>query len=218
MHAMPASMQFNGSDRRNAAPLIAPVAVSRGSGLLDAVDAHHWARKDVQRFICQRFQREYEANVEHFLPYLMAERDGDRRWRAAVGYAPAADRELFLEHYLDEPVEAALTRVFRVEVAREEVVEVGNLAADTPGAARRLILQTTRQLHQAGFRWVVFTATRELANSFRRLQLVPTELAIADPARLPGGGAGWGSYYAHDPRVMGGNIAWGYERLPRGAA
>lgn len=183
-------------------------------GRLERVDAQHRAREEVQRFICQRFRRQYGARVTHFMPQLMAERNDRLQWQAAVGYAPAETHELFLEQYLDVPVEVALARAFDVEVARDEVVEVGNLAADSPGAARRVIHQVTRHLHHAGFRWVVFTATRELANSFHRLRLIPTELAIADPARLPDGGTRWGSYYAHDPRVMGGNIAWGYQRLP----
>ena len=56
---------------------------------------------------------------------------------------------------------------------------------------------------------MVFTATRELRNSFRRLGLNPLRLARADPARLPDGGANWGSYYEHDPLVMAGRIVRG---------
>jgi hypothetical protein len=53
----------------------------------------------------------------------------------------------------------------------------------------------------------VFTATRELRNALRRLQLTPLHLAAAVPTRLADAGAAWGSYYAHDPAVMGGRIA-----------
>lgn len=218
MHAMPTSLHPVLLGREGAGAWPVRQAGTDVVGVVDSIDAYHWARQGVERFIWQRFNREYRAHVDHFMPCLMAERGDDLRWRAAVGYAPAAAHELFLEHYLGEPVETVLTRAFGVRVVRGEVVEVGNLAADTPGAARRLIIRVTRHLHQAGFRWVVFTATRELVNSFRRLQIIPTELAVADPARLPDGGSHWGSYFAQDPRVMGGSIAWGYERLARGAS
>lgn len=213
MEALLAMAEFSAADAADGSFSTAP-ARHHAAGRLERIDAHHWARVDVERFICQRFRRQYGARVTHFSPHLMAARDDKRQWKAAVGYTPAARHELFLEHYLDLPVEAALARAFDTAVTRDEVVEVGNLAADSPGAARRVIHQVTRYLHHAGFRWVVFTATRELANSFRRLRLIPTELAPADPMRLPDGGARWGSYYAHDPRVMGGNIAWGYQQLP----
>ncbi|HMV53817.1 MAG TPA: thermostable hemolysin [Rhodocyclaceae bacterium] len=209
-----ATIDFAAADGRDAVFLPVHLPRTGVQGRLERIDAHHWARGEVERFICQRFRREYGARVTHFMPHLMAERDERLQWKAAVGYTPADTHELFLEHYLDEPVESALSRAFEADVTRDEVVEVGNLAADTPGAARRVIHQVTRYLHHAGFRWVVFTATRELANSFRRLHLIPTELAVADPARLPDRGSRWGSYYSHDPRVMGGNIAWGYDRLP----
>ena len=53
----------------------------------------------------------------------------------------------------------------------------------------------------------MFTATRELRNAFTRLGLAPLELSPADPARLPDGGARWGSYYANEPVVVAGRIA-----------
>jgi hypothetical protein len=214
MEAMLAMTEFSAAGSPGG--VIFPTRLPRhdAAGRLERIDAHHRARADVEHFICQRFRRHYGARVTQFSPQLMAERDASLRWRAAVGYAPACERTPFLEQYLDAPVEVVLASAFGVAVARDEVVEVGNLAADSPGAARRVIHYVTHHLHQAGFRWVVFTATRALANSFRRLHLTPTELAPADPARLPDGGARWGSYYAHDPRVMGGSIAWGYERLP----
>jgi hypothetical protein len=75
--------------------------------------------------------------------------------------------------------------------------------------ARRLITELARRFHCEGHRWAVFTATRELRNSFRRLRLVPVVLARADRARLQQGADGWGDYYSHDPIVMGGPIVAG---------
>jgi hypothetical protein len=92
-------------------------------------------------------------------------------------------------------------------VSRSQVAEVGNLAAGAAGMGRSFIPALGRHLHALGYRWVAFTATRGLRNAFRRLALEPLELGPALASRLPDRGAAWGTYYAHDPSVMGGSTA-----------
>jgi hypothetical protein len=164
-------------------------------------------RADLEGFIARRFERAYGATLAHFLPHLLGLRDASGQWQAAVGYAGAADGPLFLEQYLDAPIERVLERRLGRPVARERVVEVGNLAAARAGIARVLIPSLAARLRSHGFEIAVFTATRELRNAFERLALGPLALAPADPARLRGGAAAWGSYYAHAPTVMGGRIS-----------
>jgi hypothetical protein len=164
-------------------------------------------RAALERFIARRFERAYGARLTHFLPNLLGLRDGAGEWQAAVGYAGAGAGRLFLEQYLDAPVEQVLAQALRRPVARERVVEVGNFASAGGGVARRLIPGLARRLRELGFELAVFTATRELKNAFLRLKLCPLVLAAADPARLGAGASAWGSYYAHRPTVMGGRIA-----------
>ena len=163
-------------------------------------------RGELERFITERFRAAYGARVGHFCAQLVSVGDSAGRCFAAAGYTAARSARLSLEQYLDAPVEALLGRAAGRRITREQVAEVGNLAA-APGMGRALIPLLGRHLHAMGFRWVAFTATRELRNAFRRLALEPLILAPASPSRLPDGGAGWGSYYQHDPRVVGGPIA-----------
>jgi hypothetical protein len=176
---------------------------------LEPIHRTHPHRDSCEDFIAARFQRAYGARVAHFSPYLLGIRDALARWRAASGYTPADGRTLFLEQYLDSPIEVAVARCRGRPVARESIVEVGNLAAVSAGMARTLIPLLARHLHRLGYEWVVFTATRELRNTFARLGLNPLGLAAADPTRLADGGANWGSYYANDPIVMAGKIGHG---------
>jgi hypothetical protein len=188
---------------------VSPVARTRGSPRLEPVHRTHPHRASCEDFIAARFQRAYGARVAHFSPYLLGIRDALARWRAASGYTPADGRLLFLEQYLDVPIEQGLARCRGRPIARESIVEVGNLAATSVGMARTLIPLLARHLHRLGYEWVVFTATHELRNTFRRLELTPLRLAPADPARLADGGAAWGSYYANNPIVMAGKISHG---------
>jgi hypothetical protein len=187
-----------------------PLRPARSRGLrLEPVSQAHPHRPSFERFIADRFARSYGARVTHFLPHLLGMRDALSRWQVAAGYRCAEHAPLFLEQYLDAPAEVVLERALGVAVPRAELVEVGNLSAVCAGTARALIPAFARHLHRLGYRWVVYTATREVRNSFRRLGLKPAELARADPARLADGGADWGSYYERDPRVMAGRIEHG---------
>lgn len=170
-------------------------------------------RDALEAFIADSFRASYGAEVSHFSEVLLGVRDSSGQWIAALGYTPAALGPLFLEHYLEAPVETAISAHARSPVERSAIVEVGNLAALHPGAARSLIISTTQLLNSLGLRWVVFTATVSLLNSFSRLRLQPHVLAPADPARLPDRGQRWGSYYDTQPKVMFGDIHYGYTQL-----
>jgi len=180
----------------------APTAAA--TGVAETVGAVQ--RASLERFIAARFAQAYAARGDHYCVHLVGIRTANGAWRAAVGYTGAHEGSLYLEHYLDQPVESAIAAVTRRHIARERIVEVGNLAATSPGAAREIIRAMGAHLRRAGFAWVTFTATRELRNTFTRLGLNLRLLGPADPRRVPGGGAEWGRYYAHDPAVVFGEI------------
>lgn len=183
------------------------------------VDTSHPERGNLEDFIARVFRQRHHAQLHSFCDVLMGFRDADGTWVAALGFTPLACRQAFLEQYLDMPVEqAALSRMShqrgrRIALSRWEMVEVGNLASELTGASRALILRMTQYLYRRGFRWVVFTATRCLSNSFDRLAFQPVVLADADPARLEGEGAEWGSYFNERPRVMLGDIGTAFAQV-----
>lgn len=171
------------------------------------------ARNRLENFIHARFAEHYGANIQHFMPCLLGLDDGDGALRAAVGIRSADQGPLFLERYLDAPVEEEIARRCGRSVARGQIVEVGNLAALEAGHARLLIIAMTHFLVSQGFAWVTFTGTVSLLNSFQRLGLTPVSLAPADPQRMGAELGDWGSYYATRPQVMAGDIGAGHQRL-----
>lgn len=185
-----------------------PVATVRHT----VVGAPH--RELAETFIADVFRRHYGAEVHSFAPNLMLLEDSDRI-TAAAGWRCAGEDRLFLETYLDEPIEAAIARLAGQPVRREAIVEVGNLAADRPGSSVDVILNLARHLDRLGYEWVVVTATRELLGIFRRLGLSSLALAPADPGRLGAGAANWGSYYESRPVVVAGRIALALEMVKR---
>ena len=171
-------------------------------------------RAELQGFIQHCFDVAHGARITHFMPRLLSlhERNGSRI--AAFGMR-AADREpLFLESYLDMPIEAQLHAHFGRKVGREEIVEVGNLSATHAGATRWLIVAISLMLRQEGYRWIAFTATSVVRNALQRLGLKPHELGTATLARLPAEYQDdWGNYYQQAPAVMAGELAHGFSTL-----
>ena len=106
-------------------------------------------REAVEAFIADVYRDRYGAVLRNFFPHLIAYRDSDGRLAAAVGIRAGAEGPLFVEHYLDGPVEHAMTRRGIAHVDRRRVVEVGNFAATSPGIARELILQLALTLQAA---------------------------------------------------------------------
>lgn len=191
-----------------------PAAQTRGlDEALTIVDRAGANRRSLERFIAGRYALTYGARIEHFADQLVGLTDAEGRWTAAVGFTPAHSAPLFIEQYLDMPIEQAIAERLGVDVDRTQVVEVGNLAATFPGAARRLVIAMTELLHRRGHTWVAFTSTTSLLNTFARLDIATIVLAAADPERLHAGADAWGSYYDTSPLVMAGNIPIGVIRF-----
>jgi hypothetical protein len=173
-------------------------------------------RAGTEAFIRRVFAQRFGADVTDFAPNLLL-LEQNARAIAAAGWRPAGEAPLFLERYLDVPIEQALARPAGQTVRREEIVEVGHLAADKAGGSLRMIVTMGEALDRLGYAWVVFTATRELVGIFHRLGLPLLAIAQADPARLGDAAKTWGNYYETHPIIVGGRIQLGLDRARRRA-
>jgi hypothetical protein len=178
----------------------------------------HEHRIGVESFIRERFAATYGAQISAFMPQLFSMRNAQGATLGAFGLRDAS-QPLFLERYLDQPVEREIADALGMPVERSHIVEVGQFAGTGAGTTRAMIMQLTALLHRQGFKWVVFTGTVALRNAFFRLGLNPTDMAAAAPERLGKAERDlWGSYYEHLPRVLFGNIAEGFSALTCNAA
>lgn len=164
-------------------------------------------------FIQQRFRKAHGADIRHFMPQLFGVHNGTGALCAVAGVRHAHLESLFLERYLDEPIEPLISAAAEQPVDRSVIVEVGNLAASDTGTARLSIIAITYLLAMGGLEWVTFTGNVGLVNSFHRLGLKPVTLCAADPARLGDDRHDWGSYYESKPWVHVGNIRAGFIHL-----
>lgn len=170
-------------------------------------------RSSVETFISQRFAESFGCRIKAFMPRLFSVRDRNGDICGAFGLR-SASRNLFLEQYLDGPIEQTIAAHAGGRVERQTIVEVGHFSGAFPGAVRAMIGLLTDHLHRDGIEWVVFTGTTGLRNAFCRMGLCPLDIRAATIDRIPAEDrAAWGSYYDHAPRVLIGNVREGYRAM-----
>jgi len=136
--------------------------------------------------------------------------------RAAVGMRDASLERLFLEYYLDIPVEQAVEQASADQVTpgclfaeRERIVEIGNLASIDRLASRNLFKLLARRLFADDYQWAVFTGCSSLQRMFAALGIETLSLGRALQSRLPADQQTWGGYYEDNPLVVAGRVGHG---------
>ena len=160
-------------------------------------------RSEVEAFIQAVFKVTYDANITEFMPMLIALRDNNGVLMAAFGLSSAAEESLFLEQYLDVPIEALMSDKLGRTINRQQITSIGNLAVSNPRNAGVLIAHVIQHCLDIGIEWCVATAHHSLQNGLIKGGRDVYPLHIADKARLSlKEQATWGSYYNHLPQVV----------------
>ncbi len=160
-------------------------------------------RTEVEAFIHSVFKVTYNANITEFMPTLVALRDNNGVLMAAFGLHSAALEPLFLEQYLDVPIETLMTEKLGRTINRHQITCIGNLAVSNPRNAGVLIAHIIQHSLDIGIEWCVATSHHSLQNGLIKGGRDVYPLHIADKARLSiNEQAKWGSYYDHLPQVI----------------
>ena len=186
---------------------------------LTAVRTSDPGRDELEAYVRARFASKHGAQVRTFMPTLVAFRNRRGELSGVTGIRGAHEGPLYLEHYLDQPIEARLLAAVRAQspewsvdrggiraIGRDEIVEVGNLAGASCRAAVRMVAQLPLFLMQRRYAWIVFTATSAVRQILQGFGAPLIELGRADPASVAGASDAWGRYYETDPRVFAGYL------------
>lgn len=144
-----------------------------------------------------------DADYPHF---CIVDSEPEKGPIAALGFRLAGEERLFLENYLDDPVERVVSEKLGNRVNRDRIVEIGAHASAQSRATVALWARTARHLN--GIADVaVAVLTSPLRLMFGKLGIDIYDLGAADQSRLPEGAADWGRYYDLQPRICAGLIA-----------
>ncbi|MGE4410989.1 MAG: thermostable hemolysin [Sphingobium sp.] len=156
--------------------------------------------------ITRRYREIFDARLTPCFQSYIA--DVQQATGAALGYRRAGEEPLFLEAYLDHPIEQAVSMVLGRPTERDRIVEIGNFAAEN--AMAMIDLWGTAANDLGGRSEVaVATLTAPLRRIFARIGIPVHEIAPARRERIGADSAAWGRYYESDPRICAGLIAEG---------
>jgi hypothetical protein len=177
-------------------------------------NVHSPQRRALEAYIGQQFECAYGATITEYLPQLFS-MQCQGRFSAVAGIRTALDGDLFVEKYLDEPVEQLLSQLSPTIISRSNIVEIGNLVSTHRGACQLFFTLHATVLYEAGFTWGVFAATDQVERIIRKLNFATFDLGGADPARLGQDAAQWGHYYDTSPTVRAVDLAATVARFRR---
>lgn len=172
---------------------------------IDLVDKKHPDRQRVENYIREKFRQRYGANVNSFLPELLT-LSCKQRLCAVVGIRMAEKEPLYLENYLDAPVEQEIGFHFKTAIPRLQIIEIGNLVSTWRGSSQLLFVCLTDLLARVEREWVAFTATHEVEQLLKKMNFTLVHLADAALDKVEQTADQWGSYYEDKPKVMFGHV------------
>ncbi len=181
-----------------------------------AISVTSWYQPEqepIRDFIEGVYARRYGATLRRHYPTLLCVQDETGRIAAAAGLRLAGEEPLFLEAYLERPVELALREAAGEHILRNKIVEIGNLTSSGNGAATYLMVTLAAYLHEQDLDYAVVTATKGLRRSLSTFGCAFWNLKPAVAAALPDQGHSWGSYYGQAPCVIAGAIRPACARL-----
>lgn len=119
---------------------------------------------------------------------------------ACVTLSTGLSRKFFSEAYLPEPAEKAIEKALGWPVEREQIVEIGGLAASKIGAGVQLVNHTPWFVLGLGHRYGLVTATSQVRFLLRHAGMEFIPMATAKRDVLPNDDrTKWGTYYDNEP-------------------
>ncbi len=166
----------------------------------------HPRRAKLEQFIQHHYGQVYHAQLTHFMPLLLGLYDAEGTPFAALGLRTADSGTLYLEQYLDAPIESYLSAQTGQTVDRAHIVELGHFAVACPEAAMWMILLSNAYLQASGAQWGCASLIPILLKTLQKLGLKPLQLAMVDVHRLQDTQTDWGNYYQQQPLVVADDV------------
>lgn len=199
----------------------------------DVCSQHHMA----QNFIQQVYEISHQAKLSYFMPILFSGFSQPTSTIAAthnsvfipsvaIGLTPVTQQPIFLEQYLNSPIEIEIAKIAGQHVPRERICEIGNLASQCAGNARlmvaflvfylsspitKLVDDSACPPNAAATKvdWAVCTGTNVVQHILSSMGIESHVVARAtvDALQDPEQQSTWGSYYDNNPLVLAIDVA-----------
>lgn len=164
-----------------------------------------YMRTELESRIRAGFGQHFQACIEGFMPELAVYRHASGA-EGVIGIRSARAERLFLESYLDLPIEVAVSRCAATRVRRDQIAEVGQFVISDRESVSDFFRDLVPFLRSQGFHWVCFTGTDRIRALLSRIGFEGRPVATATRDRVGSSDDDWGSYYDHEPVVIVGKL------------
>jgi len=169
------------------------------------IDGDSPDREDLEDRVRAGFGSHFGASIAGFMPQLALYRHRSGK-SGVIGVRCARDEPLFLEHYLDVPVQNVIAEAAGQPVSRTRIAEVGQFVVDDPDIVGSFFRNLVPFLRAEGYDWVCFTGTNRVRAILKRVGLHGLPVAAAAAERAASTDDRWGNYYDHEPVVIIGKL------------
>jgi len=180
---------------------------------LEVLNEKDSARGEAESFATICYRDSYGAEIKTFCRELLVLRTSSGEIVSCIGINMAGERALFLEQYLDTPVEQQIAARLKRPVDRAKIAEIGTLATQHKGLCRLTMVGLAGLLKSRGIEHVAFTGIKSVRNAVQHLGIPLHFLTSARADRLKEGVGEWGSYYDAAPEVVFSEVAIGCRQI-----
>jgi hypothetical protein len=199
----------------NTLEVVSPQILSPVYELMSATPGDHQfeAACDFSR---EQYGKHFSCELKKFYPAMFCLYK-DAVLVACCGFRAANDEALFLEQYLDQPIEDCLKEgtdsTAERGIQRQQIVEIGGLAVLNQNEALAFMVRLAPKFLALGFSHATSTVTAPVRKCLIKLGIATVHLAEANPERVSQAGNAWGRYYALGPVVLAGAIQPAIDRM-----
>lgn len=177
----------------------------RSSSSIHVVTRQDDAYDAVCHFVHDQYRHHFDCDLKQFMPsHLVLFQDNEIL--AVAGFRAADTEPLFLEQYLDVPIETFIDSRLGRAPGREKIVEVGGFAAKDHSSALQLMLALSLKLYDLGFECLVCAANSPIRRCLKLSGFIWEVLGEVDPSRVDARANNWGRYYQSRPQLLAGVI------------
>lgn len=173
--------------------------------IFSVVEHDSEARVSLEARIRSGFGMHFDACVEGFMPRFAHYRHTGGA-TGVIGIRRASDEPLFLENYLDVPVESVIAEATGTLPGRDRIAEVGQFVVDDRDIVTCFFRDLVPFLIENDFDWVCFTGTDRIRALLVRIGFHGLPIARAEETRVRRSPDRWGRYYDFDPIVILGKL------------
>ncbi|MBE0370567.1 thermostable hemolysin [Pseudoalteromonas aurantia] len=151
-------------------------------------------RTELEEAVRIGFSHAFQAMVYEFYPLLSQLKLP--QGQCTLGLRFASNSELFIEQYLDAPIENYLPQA----ESRRTIAELGNLHSTYRRATVSHFIVVTMALLSSQVRFLAFTGTEQVRQLMSSLEIPICELSKAEPRRVTTAHH-YGRYYQANPKA-----------------